>query len=216
MNLELYHRGIGTPTLCGTLSKTSQPQHSKESRKVNYKRPSKKCLAQIIPHSNQSDATPNHKLNCRDAKKANSFSNLRSQHRALEKSLLSGCDAEFLLERYAHGNYKLRIGQLWRLPKVRGQTLILLDLDDCKRANWREIFARCSRCGLPIVRVESRVSPSGKGLHIAIHVRGSLSRFERIALQAILESDPIREANNFRRAKIAHRKWDENWNVLYV
>jgi hypothetical protein len=130
--------------------------------------------------------------------------------------VLSGADAEFLLEKVASGRYKIRIGQIWKMPELSGQSYLLLDLDNQKkRPNIGEIRRRISRCGLRVLQIQTRRSPSGTGFHCVVTIRGKHLRMERIALQAILESDFNREAENFKRAKLALPEWGENWNVLF-
>jgi hypothetical protein len=138
-----------------------------------------------------------------------------SRQRKLEKGLLSGADCEFLLERVKNGKYKIRIGQIWEMPKMRGATNILLDLDNCRRFFRKEIIRRLSRCGVQVLRIRSKKSPGGNGMHVFIIIKGTFGRYERIALQSICGSDLEREAQNFRRARLAVPQWKDNWNVLY-
>jgi hypothetical protein len=139
----------------------------------------------------------------------------RARRAKLSAFVLDGADAEFLLDRVANGKFKIRIGQVWNMPVLRGQSYILLDLDNTTRVSRYGIRRRLAVCGLSIVSLHIRRSPSGTGYHVQIIVRGILSRFQRIAIQAICESDPTREANNFRRAFLARREWQEDWNILY-
>lgn len=130
--------------------------------------------------------------------------------------MLDEGDAEFLLRRAANGKLKIRVGQVWSIPKRRGQTPLLLDLDGAKSINRRAVRKRLFKAGVRPISILSRISPGGNGVHAVIYVEGTFSRIERIALQSILESDPEREAQNFRRAKQAGKKlWEDNWNVLF-
>lgn len=130
--------------------------------------------------------------------------------------VLDGNDAEFLLEQVANGKFKIRVGQVWKMPKVRGKSYLLIDLDNCdRRPLYENIRKRLRKCGVRPLRIRFRPSPSGTGFHGVVLIAGTFTRFERIALQAILESDADREAQNFRRAKLALPEWGENWNVLF-
>lgn len=151
--------------------------------------------------------------------KENTFS--KSQFPRLKRAklleyVLDGSDAEFLLEKVANGQFKIRVGQVWKMPKMRGKTYLLLDLDNVRKPpKWRAVRKRLCKCGVRPLRIRFRRSPSGTGFHGIVLVAGTYSRIERIALQAILESDAEREAQNFRRAKLALPEWGENWNVLF-
>jgi hypothetical protein len=136
----------------------------------------------------------------------------------LSKSILNRSDAEFLLEQAANGKFRIRIGQIWSVSALPiGQSLLLLDLDNCnKPPDRRAIRKRISKCGLSVLQIKSKRSPSRTGYHVAITVAGKLSRIECVALQAICESDPHREAQNFRRARLALKDWRGDWNVLYI
>ena len=126
-------------------------------------------------------------------------------------------DAEFLLEKVSDGKFKIRIGQIWKVPEVpRGETILLLDLDNCrKRPKRGNIRKRLNKCGVSALRILIRRSPSRTGYHGCIIVAGKYDKFQRIALQAICESDYEREAQNFRRAQLARPEGGDNWNVLY-
>lgn len=135
---------------------------------------------------------------------------------ALEKSILNGSDAEFLITKSNAGKFYLRVGQVWNLPTLsKSRSSLLIDLDNCKKVRWWNICRRLSQCGVHVLQIVITTSPGGKGFHVAIVVTGKFSRFQRIALQSICESDPQREANNFRRARLAKKEWKENWNVLF-
>lgn len=148
-----------------------------------------------------------------------SLKSLSAQQRRakLLEYVLDGNDAEFLLERVANGQFKIRIGQVWQMPKLpHGTSALLIDLDNMsKRPSLKSIRARVRKCGLQPLRIRFRRSPSGTGFHGVVLVAGALTRIEHVALQSILESDPDREAQNFRRAKLALKEWRGNWNVLF-
>ena len=104
---------------------------------------------------------------------------------------------------------------MWKVPERKGQTILLCDYDNCKAIDRITLFNRLRKAGVCPLRLHKRVSPGGKGLHVAIWVEGRFSRYQQVALQAILESDPEREAQNFRRAGLAGPRWKENWNVFF-
>jgi hypothetical protein len=64
-----------------------------------------------------------------------------------------------------------------------------------------------------------RRSPSGSGWHLVLTVVPEpQSPVEVVALQAILGSDPLREACNLHRANMfptVSPFWQDRWNVLY-
>lgn len=133
---------------------------------------------------------------------------------ALKKLLKEG-DAEFLLQEVKRGRYKIRVGQVWTMPKLRGRSPLLLDYDGVKRISIGNIRKRLGQCGLSALRVQYTRSPSGTGIHCLVWVKGNFSPLARIALQAILESDPAREAQNFKRALQRDYRWKEHWQVLF-
>lgn len=83
----------------------------------------------------------------------------------------------------------------------------------------REIRRRLKRAGYRAVSINWRKSPSGVGRHVVIQLMPRPgSALEMVALQAILGSDPYREASNLQRAKNladVPEWWRERWNVLY-
>ncbi len=59
-----------------------------------------------------------------------------------------------------------------------------------------------------------------KGWHVWIRLRRGLDRGERVALQALLGSDPRREELNLMRVIGIRRngirgEWSERWNLLF-
>lgn len=82
-----------------------------------------------------------------------------------------------------------------------------------------EIVARLKRAGYRPLALREGVSPGGRGRHAWIVVHPACrTAAQVVALQAILGSDPYREASNlFRASKLRRvpqglRSW---WNVLY-
>lgn len=131
------------------------------------------------------------------------------------RKMLYRSDAEFLLEEVSRGRYKIRVGQLWQMPRLRGTSTLLLDYDNCKRINVRNIRRRLGQCQVFALRIRSCTSPGGAGIHVVVRIKGAYSPMALVALQAICESDPSREAQNFKRAFLAEKKWGKHWNVLF-
>lgn len=146
-------------------------------------------------------------------KKHQTKSAVSSTHSLL--GLLKEGDAEFLLRRAENGKLKIRVGQIWRIPERRGTTNLLCDYDGCLKIDRKTINTRLRKAGIRPLSIRSRISPGGKGIHAIVTVQGRYSRIARVALQLLLESDPEREAQNFRRAMQAGKKWDEDWNILF-
>lgn len=129
--------------------------------------------------------------------------------------MLNEGDAEFLVERAQDGRLRIRVGQIWKMEERKGKTILQCDYDNCKKIDRKTIRRRLEKAGVTCLAIRSRQSPSGTGVHALVSVSGVLNRFQRIALQAILESDPEREAQNYRRARQAGPKWKDNWQVLF-
>ena len=155
------------------------------------------------------------------AKKDSTLTSIREsskslfQQRKLAKSFLSEGDAEFLLEMAKDGKLKIRVGQIWKVPERKGETCLQVDLDNCKAYSRGTIYARLRKAGVQPLRICSRISPGGQGLHLLIWIKGTFGRYQRVCLQLLCESDPEREAQNFRRAGLAGKNWQENWQVLF-
>lgn len=95
-------------------------------------------------------------------------------------------------------------------------TALLCDYDGTNKIYRRMMKRRLKIAGVEVVSIKHVISPSGFGIHAIVWVRGLFSRYERIALEAILESDPDKAAQDFRRAGQAGKKWRENWHVLFT
>ena len=93
-----------------------------------------------------------------------------------------------------------------------------LDIDaGVKRPSLAVICGRCRRAGYAVTAVSERRSPGGKGWHLTVDLEPRpRTMVEVVALQAILGSDPWREAVTLYRCRQA---WDadsrEMANVLY-
>lgn len=138
----------------------------------------------------------------------------QSSRSDLVKMLDQG-DAEFLLQRAKDGKLRIRVGQVWTIPQRKGSTILKCDYDDCKKIDRRTIKNRLLKCGVVTDSILVRDSPSGNGLHVVVWIRGRFSKMDCIALEAILEQDPDRSAQNFRRAHQADKAWAHNTNVLF-
>lgn len=100
--------------------------------------------------------------------------------------------------------------------------IVRLDIDRARQpptlSRW---VALLDRAGKRLRWVSYTRSPSGKGWHVEMLVSPRpKTRMEVVALQAVLGSDPAREAYNIVRAGLADTKqvpayWRQRWNVLY-
>lgn len=107
--------------------------------------------------------------------------------------------------------------------EVRGRTAWLkLDIDaGMPRPTLYDLRRRLYRAGYRIQWLSECRSPGGRGWHLTLCVRPSpRTALEVVALQAILGSDPDREACNCWRARMLRDNeisgfWRERWNVLY-
>lgn len=81
------------------------------------------------------------------------------------------------------------------------------------------VYRLLKRAGYGVERTEWYRSPSGKGWHLVVDTDPLPgSEMEVVALQAVLGSDPLREACNVMRARNVGRVgpfWRTRWNVLY-
>ena len=137
----------------------------------------------------------------------------------LENSILNGGEAEFLLERCANGKFKIRAGAIYPVQKRRGACDLLLDFDGTNSApQCKHIDAILRAAGMRILQVKRKNSPGGNGRHVHVTISPKLQPCEIVALQAILGSDPFREAHNLKRVREGwpQSDWGKNWNVLYT
>lgn len=98
--------------------------------------------------------------------------------------------------------------------------MLKIDVDEgAAFPNNRRIDHLLARAGYRRKTVVRRRSPSGKGWHVLLSVTPApASPLEVVALQAILGSDPLREACNLHRANLLQQVppfWQDRWNVLY-
>lgn len=93
--------------------------------------------------------------------------------------------------------------------------LVLCDYDHSHPPGIPEVMARLRVCRLSPVFL--RYDKTQHGFHIVLKVKEPLGPWETLALQAILGSDPRREAMNwFRLANTPGTKQAEkHWNILY-
>lgn len=105
--------------------------------------------------------------------------------------------------------------------KLRGERALLkLDIDaGAERPTVETLTARVRTAGYRIVWLWERRSPSGNGWHIVLKLRPTPATPQTVvALQALLGSDPFREARNLRRANQfadVPPFMRDRWNVLY-
>lgn len=100
------------------------------------------------------------------------------------------------------------------------QALVKLDIDKgMHRPTVYELQRLLGRAGYVIDWLMEKRSKSGAGYHIVLSVDPRpRTAAEVVALQAILGSDPNREACNLlrsRRWSKLPRFWRDRWNVLY-
>lgn len=102
------------------------------------------------------------------------------------------------------------------------QAILKLDIDEgMERPGIRNMVHKLWRAGFRVLWMSECQSPGGKGFHIEMRVSPKPDRPETVAaLQAILGSDPMREACNLYRARqIAKGNVPDwmvtRWNVLY-
>ena len=98
--------------------------------------------------------------------------------------------------------------------------LLKIDVDEGMAfPNNRRLDHLLARAGYRRESIIRRRSPSGSGWHLVLTVSPTpQSDLEVVALQAILGSDPLREACNLHRANLLQQVspfWQERWNVLY-
>jgi hypothetical protein len=79
---------------------------------------------------------------------------------------------------------------------------LLVDLDDGAQLNQRVLTVIRERCG--VLKTESWPSRSGTGTHYRIHLVVALSQGDRLLLQAVLGSDPMKECLSVFRAWAGH------------
>ena len=85
------------------------------------------------------------------------------------------------------------------LPKYNE---LLIDIDTPEQLKvYEQVFNLLTTLGYDLIERSNTVSKGGVGRHITVVLNGSrvLTKLESIALQAILGSDPLREAFSFKR-----------------
>lgn len=80
--------------------------------------------------------------------------------------------------------------------------------------------ARCRTVArlLRVRLVACSMERTRRGWHVVVRCSGRLSPVGTVAVQAILGSDPLREAHNLMRARklgSVPKFWRKRWNVLY-
>jgi hypothetical protein len=99
------------------------------------------------------------------------------------------------------------------------QAVLKLDYDAPRKPPRKSMMQKLGRAGYSVEWCEARRSPSGKGWHVLIAVSPRpRTAMEVVALQAMLGSDPWREAMQIARARAfpkCPRFMRDAWNVLY-
>lgn len=103
---------------------------------------------------------------------------------------------------------------------LRGdRNVVKLDFDGRELPSLEPILLKLRRAGYSVRWLSQRVSPSGNGWHVCLKLKPCpRTATEVVALQAILGSDPYREACNLHRARMiasVSPYWRDRWNVLY-
>lgn len=82
---------------------------------------------------------------------------------------------------------------------------------------WRQLTFLVHLLGWRVKTYGSWRSPSGTGWHVVVILADTLTPTEVVAVQALLGSDPRREAFNLARARKLPtlRPWRDRFNVLY-
>lgn len=111
------------------------------------------------------------------------------------------------------------MGRWWQ-PTCGPSVLLKLDIDaGMPFPSNKRIDLLLARAGYRRDGITRRRSPGGAGWHVVVSVLPTpASPLEVVALQAILGSDPLREACNLNRAQryeTASPFWRARWNVLY-
>lgn len=133
-----------------------------------------------------------------------------------KSAAIDGRTLEIFLKRARDGRLYYRVGTILPVRKVQGQSILLLDYDTPRRPSEKGIRNRLSLANVSHVQTLLRRSPSGKGWHGIVYVRGRWDRYQRIALQSILESDPEHCALAFSRAQIySEKEFKEQGCVLF-
>lgn len=100
---------------------------------------------------------------------------------------------------------------------MRPPTLLYLDFDGHLPSDLMErITAKCALWRWPLEAV--RIDRTRRGWHVIIGIRKRIAALSMVAAQAILGSDPNREAFNLvrvRRLPMLPARAKCQWNVLY-
>lgn len=113
---------------------------------------------------------------------------------------------------------RVRVGRLRQLGRLRASWRpgrLLVDYDGAPPPD-RVLAGRLRAAGVHPVACGWSRSASGRGWHLVVELREPLGLVECIALQAILGSDPFREAFTLARARSGPRgRWRAESNILF-
>lgn len=108
---------------------------------------------------------------------------------------------------------RLKIGEIkeWHEPGK-----LLLDFDE-RRPAPAELLARLKLCGIALKTIRFERS-TNRGWHVIMWTEKRLSKLQTVAVQAILGSDPRREAINYQRATsgVCNGFWQKRFNILFA
>ncbi|MEM2293383.1 MAG: hypothetical protein QXX41_08920 [Nitrososphaerota archaeon] len=97
------------------------------------------------------------------------------------------------------------------------EDVLMLDIDFMPKPwydKWletREVML--NHLGYKLTKAIKHPSPSGKGLHVWLHIKGPpLTDMEKVKLQFFMGDDPVRSKINYRRVRRGIKSW---WNKLF-
>lgn len=94
-------------------------------------------------------------------------------------------------------------------------SVLFLDFDSGGRSAAPRLRILWSRLRIIGIRCDAiRMDRTKNGWHVVIFCRDVFSAIEKVALQAVLGSDPKRECLNLMRVRAGGGK-DYRWNILY-
>ena len=114
--------------------------------------------------------------------------------------------------------YDFQFGSMGIMEEYADEHTIMLDYDRRRTPALAPVFVGLRMCGLRIVSL--RDDRTRKGWHRIIRIQERLTRWETVALQAVLGSDRRRETLNLMRLMRTRETGmspfqERRWNILY-
>lgn len=111
-----------------------------------------------------------------------------------------------------------KFGHIDSISDLPEGTVALMDYDSGSCPRIMQLNSICRILGIEYSSL--MLHRTRRGWHLAIAISGRFKRVELIALQAILGSDPMREAMNLARVRQieafgAPKYWLQRHNILY-